>query len=248
MKRGAASHASQNRPALADPAFHTPVTMAREISVESGSSEGIAMTTRRVGLWDQYFYFFMSLLIAVVIVYGFSSTVDKNLIHPALPRPFVLYIHATIFSAWVVFYILQSTLVRTHNVRIHRRIGWFGVGLGVTMPVLGVVTAITMARFNTLYLHSTSAAADLIVPFFDMVAFAVPFALAIYWRKKPEFHRRLLLIASCALTAAAFGRFPPRLLPPVFRGNENLGSGSKTRDIGRTSAHTLRRTGESDPT
>jgi hypothetical protein len=31
----------------------------------------------------------------------------------------------------------------------------------------------------------------------------------------PAFHRRLILVASCALTAAAFGRFTPHLLPPV---------------------------------
>jgi hypothetical protein len=66
-----------------------------------------------------------------------------------------------------------------------------------------------------LHLHSTDAPADLIVPLFDMVAFTVSFVPAIWWRKKPELHRRLLLIASCALTAAAFGRFPPNLLPPV---------------------------------
>jgi hypothetical protein len=53
------------------------------------------------------------------------------------------------------------------------------------------------------------------IPLFDMVAFTVSFVLAISWRKQPEFHRRLLLIASCALTAAAFGRFPSGLLPPV---------------------------------
>jgi hypothetical protein len=43
----------------------------------------------------------------------------------------------------------------------------------------------------------------------------VPFALAIYWRKKPEYHRRLQLMATCALTAAAFGRFPrPFIIGP----------------------------------
>ena len=174
------------------------------------------MTTRRAGQVNKYFYFFMSLLIAVVVVYGFSYTVDKNLIHPTVPRPFVLYVHAAIFSGWLLFFILQSTLVRTHNLRLHRAIGWFGVALGAVIPVLGISTAITMARFNILHFHSISAASDLIIPFFDMIAFTIPFALAIYWRKNPEFHRRLLLIACCALTAAAFGRFPPHLLPPVW--------------------------------
>jgi len=41
----------------------------------------------------------------------------------------------------------------------------------------------------------------------------VPFGLSMYWRRKPEFHRRLILIATCSLTAAAFGRFPRILMP-----------------------------------
>jgi hypothetical protein len=176
----------------------------------------LSETTRRAGPLDKYFYFLMSLLIAVVVVYGFSHTVNDNLIHPAVPRPLILYVHAAIFSGWVVFFIFQSAVVRTGNVRLHRRTGWFGVALGATIPVLGVFTAITMARFKILHFHSMSAASDLIISFFDMLAFALPFALAIYWRKKPEFHRRLILIATCALTAAAFGRFPPQLLPPGF--------------------------------
>lgn len=54
------------------------------------------------------------------------------------------------------------------------------------------------------------------IPLFDMVCFSSTFALAVYWRKKPEFHRRLMFIATCALTAASFGRFPERLLPHEF--------------------------------
>ena len=193
---------------------HIPVAVARQISIKSSPIEGVS--TNRAGLLDKYFYFFMSLLIAVVVVYGFSRTVDKNLIHPALPRPFILYLHAAVFSGWVVFFILQPTLVRTHNVRLHRRIGWFGIALGVAIPVLGISTAVTMARFHILQLHSTDAELFLIVPLFDITAFTIPFALAIHWRKKSEYHRRLLSIATCALTSAAFGRFPPHLLPPIF--------------------------------
>jgi len=77
-------------------------------------------------------------------------------------------------------------------------------------------TGTIMSRFNALKLHQANTEADLIVPLFDMVAFSIPFALAVYWRKKPEIHRRLILVATCALTAAAFGRFPENLLPPVF--------------------------------
>ncbi len=174
------------------------------------------MTTERAGLLDKYFYLCMSLLIAVTVVYGFSHTVDKNLIHPAVPRPFILYVHAAVFSGWLIFFILQSTLVLTHNVPLHRRIGWFGAALGVAIPAVGFPTAVVMGRFNILHSLNAKAAADLLIPFFDMFAFSIPFALAIYWRRKSEFHRRLILMATCALTAAAFGRFPPQILQSVI--------------------------------
>jgi hypothetical protein len=189
----------------------------------SGLNQRIVVTTKRDGLLDQYFYFFMSLLIPAVVVYGFSFTLDKNLIHPAIPRPLILYVHAAVFSGWLVFFMLQSALVRTHNVHWHRQAGWFGAALGVMIPVVGVSTSITMGRFNILRLHSTRAESALMIPLFDMVAFTGTFALAIYWRKKPEFHRRLILIATSALTAAAFGRFPVRLLPrELFYGGVDL--------------------------
>ena len=174
------------------------------------------MGTNSSVLLNKYFYFWMSLLIVAVVLYGFSFTIGEHLIHPAIPRPSFLYFHAAVFSLWLVFLILQSALIRTHNVTVHRRVGWFGVALGAAIPIVGVSIAITMARFNASKLHQANTDADLIIPLFDMVAFTISFALAVYFRKKPEFHRRFILVATCALTAAAFGRFPENLLPPVF--------------------------------
>jgi len=174
------------------------------------------MPISRVKAGEGYFYFGMSLLIAVVVVYGFSHTVERKLFHPVVARPFLLYIHVAIFSGWVIYFILQSALIRKRNVRLHRRLGWFGAGLGAAIPGLGIATAITMARFRVSNFHVTHVESDLIAQFFDMIAFTIPFALAIHWRKKPEFHRRLILIASCALTSAAFGRFPTHFLPALF--------------------------------
>jgi len=79
----------------------------------------------------------MSLLIPAVVVYGFSFTVGSRLIHPAIPPPPILYVHTAVFSGWLLFFLLQSALVRTHKVRWHRRIGWFGGALGVL--ILGSV-------------------------------------------------------------------------------------------------------------
>lgn len=168
-----------------------------------------------IRLLDQYFYLFMSLLVVVTVIYGFSHTVGDNLFHPAVPRPLLLSFHAVCFSAWVAFFIFQSALVRTHNVRVHRLTGWFGAALGVAMVALGYSTAVVMNRFDLHTLHDSGAISFLIVPLFDITAFALLLALAICWRKKPELHRRLILAATCVLTGAAFGRFPNHWPPPA---------------------------------
>jgi len=184
------------------------VTSPQSVGIQTGSIAGRAAKTKRGGLWDTHFYFAMSLVMTVVVVAGFSLTMGPRIIHPKTPPPTILYVHAFVFYGWLAFLIFQSALVRTHNVRLHRTLGWFGVAMGAVIPVLGTWTTITMTRIKVLVNHDQGAAAFMLVPLNDMVCFTVTFALAVYWRKKPEYHRRLILIATCALTAAGWGRFP----------------------------------------
>ena len=172
-----------------------------------GENTGHNYLRRSYGILCRYFYFAMSLLLATIVFTGFKRTVNENLFHPAVPRPFILWIHASAFTAWTIFFICQSALVRVRKVSWHRTVGWFGAGLAALMAPLGVATAIVMARFDTVQLHQAGADAFLSIPFYDMIAFGVCTALAICWRTKPELHRRLIFIASCGLMDAAFGRF-----------------------------------------
>jgi hypothetical protein len=172
-----------------------------------------SLAVSRLGVPGQYFYFFMSLLIVAVVGFGFGRTVGPRLLHPTHHKPLLLSVHATIFSAWICFYVLQSALVRTGNVRIHRMLGRFGVVLGIAIPVIGTVTAVVMQRFDLQYRDLARTAPLLRTAILDLASFTIPFVLAIYWRKRPEFHRRLLLVASAGLTAAAFVRFPPVFHP-----------------------------------
>jgi len=167
-----------------------------------------ARAKKRSGFLDKYFYFSMSLLMAAIVVYGFSHTINHDLFHAAPPVPWILWVHGAVFSGWVVFFIFQSALIRTHNVKVHRRTGWFGVGLGSVMTVLGLSTAIVMDRFDALHFHLADAHTFFAIQLWDMISFTTFFWLAVVWRKKPEFHRRLIFITTCALTSAAFGRFP----------------------------------------
>lgn len=164
------------------------------------------LITKSNGFLEEYFYLAMSLLFAAIVIAGFSRTVNQNLFHAAIPRPLLLWVHGAAFSGWIAFYILQSALVRSHNVKLHRKLGWIGAGLGAIMAPLGVTIAIIMAHFDDVQLHQTDPA-FLSIPFYDMLAFAVMVGLAIAWRRKPELHRRLLFLATCSLLDAPFARW-----------------------------------------
>lgn len=160
----------------------------------------------RNGLMDRYFYFLLSLIVAVVIVAGFSRTVGPGLIHAAPRRPVLLWLHGAAFSAWVVFFVLQSGLVRIRKVSWHRLLGWFGATLAAVMVVLGCVVSVVMFRFDALVLKQPDPA-FLSITFWDMFAFGTAVGLAILWRGKPDVHRRLMVVGTCCLLDAGFGRF-----------------------------------------
>jgi hypothetical protein len=169
-----------------------------------------AIAVRFVG---KYFYTLMSLLILAVVTYGFSQTVDHNLIHAAVPRPALLWLHGLLFYGWLLFFILQAALVRFHNVKLHRVMGWFGAAMGVGIIVMGIAITIKMVKFHVHQLHETDMS-FVLVPFWDTACFAIAFGLAVYWIKRPDEHRRLMLIATSAIAAAGFGRFPAQIIPP----------------------------------
>jgi hypothetical protein len=171
------------------------------------AKKGTSTTTPFKTFLSRYFYFTMSLVMAGVVVAGFSRTVNSSLFHANPPRPVLLWMHGAAFSAWVVFFIAQSGLVRVRKVSWHRLLGWFGAGLAAVMVVLGCVIAVVMTRFDTVQLHQTNIESFLAIPYCDMIVFGVGVGLAIYWRKRPDFHRRLLFLATCQLMDAAVGRF-----------------------------------------
>jgi hypothetical protein len=162
------------------------------------------------------FYLLMSLLVSGVVIYGFSHTIVAGLVRPAVKPPALVWVHGIVFFAWIGLLVLQSVLVRLRKVSVHKFLGWGFAAIGAMMPVLGIVTMRVMARFEIAFLHVDPIfkSAFLPIQFLDLGSFAVPFGLAIWWRKRPEYHRRLMLFAACALTGAGFGRIP--LLVPYL--------------------------------
>jgi uncharacterized membrane protein YozB (DUF420 family) len=158
------------------------------------------------------FYFFMAVLAAAIVTYGFSRTIDEGLIHPSFVVPTILYFHVALFVGWLLLLLVQTGLVQTRHVKLHRKIGLSSIGFGAALALVGVWVSIVMARIEAQQ-GDPQAGPFLIVPFADMAFFGILFGLGVRYRKVIEAHRRLMLMAALSLTGAAFGRFPTFIVP-----------------------------------
>jgi uncharacterized membrane protein YozB (DUF420 family) len=180
--------------------------------INTAGSEATArrreMTDRSANPLARFSYFILGLIIAALVVAGFSQTFNARLLHAPTPRPPIVYFHVAVSASWLLLFLLQSALIATGNVKLHRKVGLLGFALGVTLAITGVAVSIISLRLYTRPGHSDPAP-FLAIFLNDMLQFSVFFGLAIYWRKKTEIHRRLMFIATCTLLSAPMIRLLP---------------------------------------
>lgn len=154
------------------------------------------------------FHGYMAVLMTAIVLGGFWRSYYGPLLRGAASRPWVLHLHGAVFLGWMVLLLAQVALVATGRTAAHRRLGTFGIGYGVLVLIMGLVVS-----FAAPLLHLAAgewqmdeAAGFLIIPLGDMVLFGGFFGAAIFYKKKPEIHKRLILLATVALLFAAMGR------------------------------------------
>ena len=142
---------------------------------------------------------------------GFSPTFYLRPFFDVPPIPGYLYAHGAIGTAWFGLVLVQTLLIANRNVAIHRRLGWIGVALAATIMVSGMYTSAHMVPRNValgltsaadIQLFTTVTAADNA----SFVYFPTLVLLAVYFRRRADVHKRLMLIASIALLGPAAAR------------------------------------------
>ena len=174
-----------------------------------------AMPSRRGKLHpDRVFYPLMCLLVLITVWLGFAKTYyAAGLVRADLPNP-VIHAHAVIFSLWLLTLIVQISLVSARKVKVHMAMGLWGFGLAAVMVIIGVVSGINALRRDMSPPWSgLSALTFFVVPMSTIALFAVIVACSYAMRRRPDYHKRLMMLANVVLLNAAIGRFPDTITP-----------------------------------
>lgn len=157
---------------------------------------------------EHLFFWGMTVVIALVVFTGFARTYYLAGLFDAKPLPApVVHVHGAVFTCWLALLLAQTSLVGTGRTIAHRRLGLLGLGLAPLMVVLGVLVAKEMLH-RTWTLPGFDSPLIFAVALSEVTAFAVPVFFAFRLRRRPAFHKRLILIGTIAITTAGFGRWP----------------------------------------
>src|SRR5690606_25858923 len=113
-----------------------------------------------------------------------------------------------LFSAWIILIITQPLLVKTGHTRIHKKIGIAGFILAVGMIIIGSLFAITVAKMSIGTENEYMGKAFLVIPLTDMLLFTTFIGFSYFYTRNPDYHKRLILLATTSLLPAAFTRIP----------------------------------------
>ena len=170
------------------------------------------------------FYAWMSAACVAVAFLGFIPTYFAPLSAGQFKANPVVHMHGLAFFAWTVFAFVQAALIPARQVALHRSLGIAGVSFATVLVMLGLIAALNSLQVGIAAGYEAASLAFLIVPVSILIPFAVFVALGVGNTRKPETHKRLMLLATISLLNAPVARpllvwvwpVPPPAPPPVW--------------------------------
>jgi hypothetical protein len=160
---------------------------------------------------NRRFYTWFAVCAFLIIFAGFAHTFYLRFIFETKGLPVLLHLHGFLFTAWFVLFFVQVRLVARHRVDLHRKLGVVGAFLAPLCACVAIGVSFNagrrfvLAHPNSLTnLRARPAAMD----FGTSLMFLVLVGIALYFRRRPEIHKRVMVLACCSILLPAIGRIP----------------------------------------
>ena len=155
------------------------------------------------------FYVGAAAFVILLTVAGFApSLIDQS--RRVAPPTWLVTAHGALAGAWLLFFLIQATLVASRRTAIHRRLGVAGPFIAFAMIALGSLTVIDLTRRGydlsgdlaraafapgSPPLAREEFAALMLPPLLGFANFGILTGLGLGFRHRPAVHKRLMLLA-----------------------------------------------------
>jgi hypothetical protein len=152
--------------------------------------------------------------LSAVMFAGFARTFYLKFLFDLPPLKLSALLHGLLATSWLVLHYTQAKLVAAHRVDIHRSLGIFTACVGAVLAAQALDLGIMAAAIG----HAPPGRNPLqflSMPIGTTFMFSLFLACALAMRKKREWHKRLMLLATMALLVPAVGRFDTLIMHPL---------------------------------
>ena len=150
--------------------------------------------------------------LAVVTIIGFARTYYLRVWFDLPPLARAAHLHGILATLWLALHFTQARLIAMHKVAVHKRLGIFTACVGFLLAAQALALGIEGVAAG----HAPPGRDPLeflSVPIGTTTMFSLFLVSALAMRRKREWHKRLMLLATTALLLPAAGRLELILVP-----------------------------------
>ena len=152
-----------------------------------------------------FFYLGFGLVALLVVALGFGMTYVVPMARRTFSAPWFVHLHGASGLSWVLLLIVQTKLVRGRRTPLHRRLGRVALPLALIMWASGIATAVWAAE-RDLPGMGTAATSSLAGTVTGLSLFLLLAIAAVATRRRPDWHKRLMMLATIQVLWPAFFR------------------------------------------
>ena len=175
------------------------------------SSTAVAVATKAPFTREQMervFYLVAACFLLVIVGFGFQqfylhgrASGGGPITQKIVP---LVFLHGIAMSSWIVLLIVQSGLIVRGNRKLHMSLGIAGAVLAAFLVIVGLATAITSVHYNPDgYKDIWGARRFLSLMLTNILGFGVLAGIGLHYRRRPEVHRPLMLLATVFVAGPA---------------------------------------------
>lgn len=159
---------------------------------------------------DHGFYFWFAIAAFAVVVVGFSRSYYLKAFFGTPALPWLVHLHGALMTSWFALFFVQTSLIATHRVHLHKRLGIFGAVLAGLIVIVGPTVAL---RRTARVLHGPRHGGHPLQFMGFILAvlfvFAILVGAALLLRRRRDWHKRLMLLSYLSLIGPGLTRIPP---------------------------------------
>lgn len=165
-----------------------------------------AAAPQRMPMAGTRFFLIMALVMALIIVAGFSLNLAMGRSSFGAPWPF--HVHGVIFMGWLGLYLAQHIAIAAGHVALHVRLGKLAYVWIPLMVAAGAMIIVVSARSSGgpfFFAQNEFFVSNLA----GLLTFGALALWSLRQRRYSGWHRRLMLVAMSVLTGPGLGRLLP---------------------------------------